>query len=99
VVGEGGIIINPEGIIEERYAWGLGMKTNNQVEAYCLFLGLSLAPKNGIKDMKILGDSMLNINHMNYNSSTQNIKLNQMIKISQTMIPLFDQVKIFHILR
>lgn len=76
MVGGGGIIMNHEGIIEDRYAWGLGMKTNNQSEAYGLFLRLSLAQKKGIKDMKILWDSMLIIKHMKYNSGAQNIKLN-----------------------
>ena len=99
MAGEGGVLINPEGIIENRYAWGLGMKTNNQVDALGLFLGLSVAQNKGIKDMQILGDSMLIIKHMNYNSATQNINLNQIIKRSLGIIPLFDRVNFFHILR
>lgn len=75
------------------------MKINNQAEAYVLFLGLSLAQKKEIKDMQILGDSMLIIKHMNNNSTAQDIKLNQIIKRTQGMIPLFEQVKFFHILR
>jgi len=95
----GGILINFEGIVEDGYAWGQVRKTNNQVEAYGFLLGLSLAKKNGIKEMQMLGDSMLIINHMRYNSATQNIILNQIIKCSQGMISLFDHVTFFHVLR
>jgi len=36
VAGGGGILINPKGIIETKYDWGLGKRTNNQVELYNL---------------------------------------------------------------
>ena len=45
----GGILINPEGIIEDKYAWGLGKKTNNQAEAYGLFFCLTLAQKRALE--------------------------------------------------
>lgn len=77
----------------------MGMQTNNQVEAYGLLLGLSLAQKMGIKYMHILGVSMLIIKHMNFNSAAQNIILNQIIRRTKGMIPLFEQVRLFHILR
>lgn len=51
MAGGGWILINPAGIIEDRFAWGLGMKTNNQVETYGLFLRLSLAQKKEIMDI------------------------------------------------
>lgn len=99
MTGGGGILINFKGIIEDGYSWGQVRKTNNQVEAYGFLLGLSLAKKRGIKEMKMLGDSMLIINHMRYSSAAQNIMLNQIIKFSQGMISLFDHVTFFHILR
>jgi len=52
----GGFLVNPNGIILDRYAWGLCKKTNNQTEAYGLFYSLTLAQQKGIKDMKVLGD-------------------------------------------
>lgn len=36
VAGGGGILFNPDGITEIKFAWGLGRKTNNQVEMYGL---------------------------------------------------------------
>ena len=56
------------------------MKTNNQAESYGLFLRISVDKKKGIMDMYILGDSLLIIKNMNYNSTDQNNKLNQIIK-------------------
>jgi len=44
-----GIFINPEGIIEFIYAWGLGWKTNDQEEVYGMLLGVILAQRNDIK--------------------------------------------------
>jgi len=49
--------------------------------------------------MQILGNSMLIIKHVNYNSASQNMILNHIIKISQGMIPLFDRINFFYILR
>lgn len=95
----GGIFINPEGIIEYRYAWGLGWKKNNQAKAYGLFLGLTFAQKKGIKTIQVLGNSMIIIRHMIYASSAKNTTLNQIIKRSQGLIPSFELVSFFHSLR
>jgi len=43
VAGGAWILRNLKGIIEDRCAWGLGRKTNNQVEALGVFFGLSVA--------------------------------------------------------
>ena len=68
VAREGGILINHKGNIEDIYAWGLCRNTDNQVEAYGLFLRLSLTHKKGIMKIQVLGDSMLTVKHMKYNS-------------------------------
>lgn len=96
--GEGFSLIS-KGNIEVRYVWGLGKKINNQVEAYGLFLGLSLAQKVGIRKIQVLGDSMLIIKHMNTIHQQKSLNLNQIIKRSQEMIPFFDLVSSIHILR
>ena len=36
VVGAGGILLDPRGQIEKNFAWGLGRKTNNEVESMAL---------------------------------------------------------------
>lgn len=99
MAGGGGILISLEGNIEDRDAWGLGRKTNNQAEFMVCFSDYPWLKKNGIRKIQVLGDSMLIIKHMNYNSSANNMNLNQIIKRSQGMIPFFDLVLFFHILR
>jgi len=95
----GGIFFNPEGIIRYRYAWGFGWKEDNQEKAYGLFLGLTLAQKKGIKTIQLLGNAMVIIRHMIYASSAKNTTLNQIIKRSHGLIPSFEFVSFFHVLR
>lgn len=99
VAGGGGILSNLEGIIEFRYAWGLGWKTNNQAEVYGLFLGLTLAQKKGIKIIQALRDSMIIIRHMIYATRDKNTTLNQIIKRYHGLLPSFDLVSFYHILK
>ena len=99
VVGGGGILTNPEGIVEFRYAWGLGWKTNNLAEVYGLFLGLTLAQNKGIKKLQFQGDSMIIIRHMIYATKAKNTTLNQIIKRSHGLLPTFDLVSFYHILK
>jgi len=99
VAGGGGILINPEGTIEFRYAWGLGQKTNNQAKADGMLLGLILAQRNGIKKMQVLGDSMIIIRHMINTSKAKITNLNQIIKIAQNLLPAFESVSFYHVMR
>jgi ribonuclease HI len=41
---EGGVIFDPGGNQNIRYSWGLGNKTNNQVEVLVVYMGLTLIP-------------------------------------------------------
>jgi len=91
----GGILINPEGIIEDKYSWGLGRKKRNQAEAYGFLFSLTLAQKKDIRMIEVLVDSMLIIKHMNHSSSVKNMNLNQIIKRFQGMIPLIEFVSFF----
>lgn len=63
---EGGewVLLNPDGIIETKYAWGLGRKTNNQVEMYGFLHGLHIAKDKEIKDIVILGDSLITSHYL-----------------------------------
>lgn len=72
MAGGGGILINPDGNIEDMYARSLGWRTNNQVEAYGLLFGMNMAITEGIKKPQILGESMIIINHMRNNTPTNN---------------------------
>lgn len=69
------------------------------MEAYGLYIGLILAHQRGLKEVKILGDPFLVINHMSSNSSTHNDKLNQILKRALGMLAIFDKIHFFHTLR
>lgn len=45
MAGVGGVILFPNEMIELTFPWDLGMRSNNQVEAYALLKGLQLTNK------------------------------------------------------
>jgi len=59
VAKEGGNIVEPKGKILMYYAWGLGNVYNNIIEAYSLWLGLSLANEMGLQNLLEMGESIL----------------------------------------
>ena len=57
MAGTGGILLNPGGYVEQAFAWGLGNRTNNQVEWLDLIQGLHLLNTKKIHKALIFGDS------------------------------------------
>lgn len=57
--GAGGATVNLEEKTEIKYAWGLGIVTNNQAEALSLWRGLDISLANGIKILSIVDDCMM----------------------------------------
>jgi ribonuclease HI len=55
----GGILVGPNGLLEIRFAWGLGIETNNIAEALALWQWLNQAILHNIRDLVIIGDSRL----------------------------------------
>ena len=49
MAGAGRILLNPEGYVDQTFAWGLGRRTNNEAEWLALIQGLHL-----LHNMKIL---------------------------------------------
>jgi ribonuclease HI len=66
MAGVGGVIYDPKGKQESAYAWGLGIATNNQIEAYALLQGLSIIISLGIRELVVLGDSRIVIKSLNH---------------------------------
>jgi ribonuclease HI len=52
--GAGRIILDPEANQELHFAWGIGVATNNKVEALALHQGLSLLKTRGIDYITIV---------------------------------------------
>ena len=57
VAGAGGILLNPEGYVEQTFAWGIGRRTNNEAEWLALIQGLHLLNNKKLRKVLIFGDS------------------------------------------
>ena len=57
MAGVGGILLNPEGQVEQRFSWGLGSRTNNEAEWMALLQGLHLTRNKNLRKVLIFGDS------------------------------------------
>ena len=57
MAGAGGILLNPEGYVDQTFAWGLGRRTNNEAEWLALIQGLHLLHNMKIHRVLIFGDS------------------------------------------
>ena len=80
------------------YAWGLGLKTNNESEWLALYFRIKLAKQLNISDIIILGDSKHVILQMIRGSCKKAIKtkrIHERISHITTQI----QVSFYHILR
>ena len=57
MAGAGGILLNPEGYVDQTFAWGPGRRTNNEAEWLALIQGLHLLHNMKIHRVLIFGDS------------------------------------------
>jgi len=62
--GAGIVIVNPEGRVIMEYSKELGIRTNNEAEYLALIELLQKALELGIRELEIMGDSQLVINHV-----------------------------------
>ena len=53
----GGIVLDPRGHVEQTFAWGLGHRTNNEVEWLALLQGLQSLVSKDLHKVMIFGDS------------------------------------------
>jgi len=93
----GGNIIDHEGTISMYYAWGLGKVSNNMVESYSLWLGLSLAKEMGIQNILALGDSMFIICAMETRKEVGNNSLNSFNSRIRSLVTRFEEVSFLHV--
>lgn len=82
-----------------RYAIGLGIASNNLVEAMALWQGLCHAHSIGIRDLVIIGDSRLLIQAIVLSKNTKNAKLNNLIDRIRLLLRGLHSFQIFHVLR
>jgi ribonuclease HI len=81
------------------YVWGIGNVSNNIVESYSLWMGLSLAKEMGIQNLLALGDSMLIICAMENKKGVGNNALNSLLLRIKCLPSNFEGISFLHIKR
>ena len=94
----GGIVFDPVGNIALSYAWGLGQKTNIEVEWLALFFELELAKQLKITKIIVLRDSKQVI-HKTINGYNKGAVKIQIIYERIRQVSENAQVTFYHILR
>ena len=98
-VGAGGLVFDPGGINPITCEWGLGELSNNRAEAYNLLLGTKILRQRGMKNLVIMGHSIIIIQSMVERSRFKNQTLNQIIKRVEKNLQYLGDVTFNHILR
>ena len=93
------MLFDPEGHLNLKYAWNLGIDSNNMAEALALWQGLSQAIRLGIQDLTVVGDSRLILHHLICRELPSSSRLRQVIRRIFLLMPLFSSIEFFHVLR
>ena len=97
MAGAGGIILDPEGKTEQSYAWGIGCRTNNEVEWTSLLQGLMILADSNHYKVAIFGDSRHVIYKMLNVYTTGSIKCHRLYdKVVTLLSPHYE---FYHILQ
>ena len=91
-----GILLDPRGHVEQTFAWGLGYRTNNEVEWFALLQGLKILANKDLSRIVIFGDSRHVIYKMINGYTTGSIKCR---RLHNKITPLLSKhYELFHIL-
>ena len=97
MAGAGGILVDPGGQVEQRFAWELGSRTNNEAEWMALLQGLHLIRDKNLWKVLIFGDSRHVIYKMINGYPSGDIKCRRLYKKAKLLLP--HSFEVFHILR
>jgi ribonuclease HI len=81
------------------YAWGLGNVSNNLAEAYSLCMGLKVAKEFELKEIIVLGDSMMIIRAIVHWNHMENNVLRAVLARIRNLASTFDKIAFYHIER
>lgn len=93
------VLMNPEGEIIEKVGKFLGNTTNNMAEYEGLLLGLELADKHGVQNLKLHMDSELIVMQMNGAYRVKEPRLKEKWELAKLQKAKFPQLKIVHVRR
>ena len=89
--------MDPEGYVEQTFAWGLGTRTNNEAEWLALIQGLHLLNTKKLHKVLIFGDSMHVIYNLINGYPTGAFKCHRLYEKAKLLMS--NSYEAFHILR
>jgi len=98
VTGAGGVFISPGGKVDLKYSWGLGIKTNNEAEAFALLKGCHLMIERGFHLLNVFGDSTSIIKGLISSHGMKNGRLDSIMHKIKLAMGKIKRVKVYHIL-
>jgi len=99
VVSVRGVILYPRGNQELTYARGIGISSNNEVEALLVYQGWTLLIESGIKRVTMIGDSKIVIRHMHQDSIPKDVVLSHIIARTLALIWDIKGIEFYQMLR
>ena len=93
------VFFTPDGSMESKFAWGLGIDTNNMAEALVLWQGLRIARELGISNLIIIGDSRGVIRAPTEKILPIHLGLMQLLRKIMKQASLFNNIEFYHVLR
>ena len=91
-------VINPKGIMEINYARGLGIASNNQVDAYGFLQGLKNIDFKRVQSILFVGDSSTILKLMNKHHISTINSLAWIISQIKIKVSHFKDIEYFHII-
>jgi len=91
--------MDPDGLTELSYSWGLGVNTNNTTEALTLWQGLNQALRLNVQDLVVIGDSRLIIQALATHRLPNQLKLWHILGKIKLLLKSFHSGQLFNILR
>ena len=85
--------------MEFKFAWGLGIDTNNMAEALALWQGLRIATTLGISKLIVIKDSRVVIRALAEKLMPNQMALRHLIHKIVARASLFKKINFYHVLR
>ena len=85
--------------MEFKFAWGLGIDTNNMAEALALWQGLRIAGELGISELIVIGNSKVVIHALAENIFPTHMSLRHLLRKIMVQASLFKKIDFYHVLR
>eukprot|EP00253_Pinus_taeda_P027306 PITA_27306 len=90
---------NSISLLQDCFAWGLGIDSNIQAKALALFQGLKIMKMLNIREANVIGESQVIINIMVTHSKPMDLRLARLIFRVTDLRDSFQKLNFYHVLR